>query len=292
MSSLQSVIDRLQAQVSGGKKIVDPSDDPVGASRVAQLQRTIDDNLQYVRNIDAASTKLTTTDNALETMALTTTRVRELALVAANGTNSEFDRKNVLSELDQLRVTLLATANTRDVNGGYVFAGARVGSPAFVEDADGRVVYQGAGRVAEIPITPTATVRAVETGDDLFTMPVEDGRRSVFDIVDSLRELLALPDPRRPEDQAGYDQALTDLDTAIGQINDSRAVIGGRLNRIEAESDRLQALGVALEEGKSRIESADLASAITELQGAMLILKASQQSFAQIKQLSLFDAIR
>lgn len=292
MASLQSLIEKLQAQVSSGKRINDASDDPVGAARVAQLQRSLDDNSQFIRNIDAATARLSLADTAVEGMSTNLIRARELALVAANGTTTASDRANIASELDQIIDGMLGLANTRDANGDHIFSGARAGSPAFAYDGDGIVRWQGAGRAAEVPIGPDDSVAATVSGVDVLTAEVGNGRKGVFEMLAGFRTLLDRPDPRTDADKADYAALLDGLDSAVGQVNDMRAVLGGRLDRIDAERERLQSVATVIEEGKSSLESADLTKAITDLQGALLILKASQQSFAQIKSLSLFDAIR
>lgn len=292
MGALQSLIERLQAQVSSGKRLGDASDDPVGAARVAQLQRTLDDNAQFIRNIDAATAQLSLADTAVEGMSTHLIRARELALLASTGTTTASDRANIASELDQISDGLFGLANTRNANGDYIFAGARAGSPAFARDTSGIVQWQGAGRAADIPIGPDDMVASTVSGTDILTVGVGGERRDMFEMLAGFRALLDRPDPRTDQDKADYAALLDGLDAAVGQVNDTRAVLGGRLDRIDAERERLQSVATVIEEGKFSLESADMSKAITELQGALLILKASQQSFAQIKSLSLFDAIR
>ena len=290
MSAIQSLIGKLQAQVSTGKRINDPSDDPVAAARVAQLQRSLDDNSQFMRNMDALTARLSVADNAVESMANSLTRANELALSAANGTLTGADRKTIASELDQLIDGMMALANTRDAGGDYIFAGDRTNQPAFVKNGAGAIVWNGGGQPQSTAIGPDIAMRSGERGIDVLTAPNSSG--NAFQLLAEFRDLLDQPAPPTDAVTARYAGLLDGLKGSIAQLGDVRATFGGRLNTLESENNRLQDVATALTVSKSSLESADVAAAITEMQSALLILKASQQSFAQVKSLSLFDAIR
>ena len=290
MSTLQAQIDKLQAQVSTGKKIVDPSDDPVGSARVAQLQRALDNNAQFVRNMGTLTAKLNVADSAASSIANDLTRVRELALNAANGTLTDGDRKNIASELDQISADMLALANTRDSNGDYVFAGTKSNAPAYAADMTGAIVYQGATDVASVAVGEDTAMKAGVTGADLLTPP--GGADDVFKMLSDFKTLLAQPTPLTDQNKADYASLLDGLQGAIGQVNDTRAAFGGRLNTIDTEQSRLSDVATTLTANQSSLESADVASVITQMQNMLLILKASQQSFAQVSSMSLFNYIK
>jgi len=92
--------------------------------------------------------------------------------------------------------------------------------------------------------------------------------------------------------RADFDRAVEASGAAIELLAASRAAFGGRLDRVEAERERLALEGEALTLGRSRLEDTDLAQAITELQRASLVLEATQRSFAQVSRLSLFNELR
>src|SRR3546814_13798416 len=92
MADLQSTIDRLQTQIATGKRVLRPSDDPLGANRVVDLQRSITDKQQFIRNMDTITTQISLADSAADSMSKQLVRARELAIIAANGTMTENDR--------------------------------------------------------------------------------------------------------------------------------------------------------------------------------------------------------
>jgi flagellar hook-associated protein 3 FlgL len=293
MNDLQSTIDRLQSQIASGKRVQDPSDDPLGASRVATLQRGLDDNSQFITNMNNVTTRLSLADSAAEGMSNLMIRARELTIQAANGTMTGSDRSNISSELGQIIDQMMSLANSRDDQDQYLFAGAQSGSPAFAKDANGHVVWQGSGDPVAVRIGPDVTVASSASGMQMLKIPTSDGQQSIFTMMENLKAALDAPAPVTDADRQAFqdsmDSALDGMNAAVDRLSDQRAVFGARLAQVDAETDRLNDLGVTMKTAQSSIESLDVPAAITELQSAMTLLQASQQSFAQIKKLSLFD---
>lgn len=296
MLALQAAIEKLQGQISDGKRITEPSDDPIGAQRVAQLSRTLSDNEQFTRNMDAAMTKLTLAESAVGSMANQLVRAKELALLASTETMNESDRKSIATEVGHIIDQMLSFANAQDSDGAYIFAGARAQSPAFGRDADGKIQWQGAGVPPPIAISPDTVLSPTESGAALLGgIAGEDGPITAFTLLEDFHSLVSTPHDGTPEGieayRAGIERVLDGLGSAIDQVNDARSAFGARQARIEAEQERLISVGIDLKESRSAIEDMNVAEAITEMQKAMLILQASQQSFARIKSMSLFDML-
>lgn len=292
MADLQGTIDKLQSQIATGKRILDPSDDPLGANRAADLQRSIDNNKQFIRNMDAITTQLSIADSAVESMSNQMVRAKELALNAANGTLTAADRQNISSELGQIIDQMLALSNTRDAAGNYVFSGAKVSTAAFGKDANGVIQWQGSGNPPSVPISADVTVSTGANGLDMLSIDGVNGRQTVFKALTDFKALLDNP-PANATEQAAFDAGMADALAGIGasvdKLADQRAVLGSRMAQVETETDRLNTLETTMVTAQSKLESLDVAGAITQLQSAMTLLQASQQSFAQIKKLSLFQ---
>lgn len=292
MADLQSTIDRLQTQIATGKRVLRPSDDPLGANRVVDLQRSITDNQQFIRNMDTITTQISLADSAAESMSNQLVRARELAIIAANGTMTATDRQNISTELAQIVEQVLALANTRDSSGNYIFSGAQVGAPAFARDASGAILWQGSGEPPRVPVNADVTVSTGASGLSMLSIDTSSGRQTIFQSLMEFKDALDNP-PLTPADQpafqASMDKALADLSAGVDRLIDQRAIFGSRLAQVDTESERLKTLETTMTIAQSKIESLDVAGAITQLQSAMTLLQASQQSFAQIKKLSLFQ---
>lgn len=123
MLQQQTKLAQTQLQVSTGKRILNPSDDPAGSVQLLNLQREASLSTQYLANADNATGKLENEEAVLASATDLLQRVRELAVQGLNGTNTPADRKAIAAEIGQLNQQLLALANTRDSNGDYLFAG-------------------------------------------------------------------------------------------------------------------------------------------------------------------------
>lgn len=289
MGSLQSTLAQLEAQIASGKRILDPSDDPLGSSRVADLQRSIDNNQQFIRNMDAITTQLSFADSAVDAMSNQMVRAKELAVQAANGTLTDADRKVISTELGQIIDQMLSLSNSRDAAGNYLFSGASVGTTPFARDATGAIVWQGSGEAPKVPISADVAVSTGANGLSMLSIETSGGRQTILASLTEFKALLDDPTADAATFTAGMEKALSDTTAGIDRLADQRATFGSRMAQVDTETTRLKALETTMTTAKSNLESLDVAAAIVQLKSAMTLLDASQQSFAQIKKLSLFS---
>jgi flagellar hook-associated protein 3 FlgL len=289
---------RTQDQISSGKRIGAPSDDPLGAAQ-ARLRRSDLDGIDRHREgaetakswLDASETAMSHLDDILQ-------RARELTLQAANGTNTSADRRRIAAEIDQLAESAKDAVSIK-VGDTYIFSGtATTTSPYGAGTGD---AYQGdAGQVlrdigpgvsvqlnAQVPVQPSGTApltgRAI-LGDGGGT----DGR-----VLDTLRTLAAHLRGTTPADQAALGTTdLQALDANLRTVIDARSVIGATQNRIEAAITRLDDLEDTGKTVLSDIEDTDLAQALSDLSMQQTAYQAALRSGAQIIQPSLLDFLR
>ena len=85
---------------------------------------------------------------------------------------------------------------------------------------------------------------------------------------------------------------LTGLDSATGRVADTRAGVGARLARLDAETAQLNKAGLQLATDLEGVEGVDMAAAIARLQRLTTVLAATQASFVQVNALSLWERLR
>lgn len=125
-------VTKLQSQVSTGKKVEYPSDDPVGASRILDYDQALSQTDQYTETIDAANSLATNTDGVLDHMETLLLRVRDLAVEASNeAVNNQESMDAIASEIDSLIADLVTQANQK-YNGTYLFSGNKTTTTPFV----------------------------------------------------------------------------------------------------------------------------------------------------------------
>ena len=131
MLDQQSRLQKTQMQLSTGKKILTPSDDPVVAARSIDLNQNIKETEQYQSNINAARQRLDLESGVLQNAVDVLHRIKELGVQGLNDTNSASDRMIIATEMESLNEQLVSLANTRNANGEYLFSGFKSTTQAF-----------------------------------------------------------------------------------------------------------------------------------------------------------------
>jgi flagellar hook-associated protein 3 FlgL len=171
LSAIEDVQRRIvdtQTQVSSGRRINKPSDDPVASARIAELDASLSRLDQYQSNSVVARNQLGLEEEALGSTIDNLQRVRELAVQANNSTLSEGDRKVVARELRERVEALRSLANTTDANGRYLFAGYREATEPFTVSPTGAVVYNGDQGQRTLQVGQTRFVAISDSGSEIF----------------------------------------------------------------------------------------------------------------------------
>lgn len=183
MLDLQTDVARYNEQVSTGRRVRAPSDDPSVAARVVEIDDRVSTLEQYQRNIDAVRARLTGQESALDTTQNLFARVQELILQGKNGSLANPDRRALAAELRERLNELVDVSNARNESGEFIFAGSRVGVQPFTRDASGTVQYTGDQSGREIKISDTRRVREGFSGFDVF-LDVRNGNGTFQNDID------------------------------------------------------------------------------------------------------------
>jgi flagellar hook-associated protein 3 len=118
-------LDQFQRQLSTGKKLNRPSDNPASLVKALRLRTTLNEGEQYLANINESVSFLETTDASLYNVGEIMQKARELVVKAATGTNDPDAHKAVAKEIRELNDQLKIIANTT-YGSKHVFAGTNV----------------------------------------------------------------------------------------------------------------------------------------------------------------------
>ncbi|MFP4680958.1 MAG: flagellar hook-associated protein FlgL [Chitinispirillaceae bacterium] len=143
ISSRYGDLARLQEQLSTGKRLLRPSDDPIDVSNDMKMRSKKVQLKQFKRNIEDGLAYMGVSSTALTSMNELLHRMRELAVQASNDTQTESERAFVQQEVDQLFRQVISATNTK-FKGDYVFNGTQTKVPPFVleESRDNPENYQ------------------------------------------------------------------------------------------------------------------------------------------------------
>jgi len=255
MNQNLSKLEKTTNQVSTGKLLHRPSDDPLGVSKSMNLKSAIAANGQYERNTSEANLWLDETGQTINEVVNVMHRARELAVQGSNGTLNDQDRTVIATEVEELSAQIRQFADSK-VNGNELFTNAK-----------------------RFTIGDGVVIKANVTANELFGN-ADDANlfQTLTNLVEGLRSGAAIP--------------LDQIDEGINRLLTVSAEVGARQNRVEAVESRMKDSTLALQSMLSKIEDIDYAEAVTKLKNEESIYQASLAATAKIIQPSLMDFLR
>lgn len=163
-----SNVTRTQEQISSGKRILTPADDPVASVRLLQLDQQQAVLSQYKDNLTAAKNSLTQEETTLTSTVNVLQRIRELTVQAGGGALSAADRKAIANELGERENELLNLMNSRNARGEYLFSGYLGKTEPFIRNPDNTYSYQGDEGQRSLQVASSTTVAINDNGRELF----------------------------------------------------------------------------------------------------------------------------
>lgn len=151
----QSALYKLQNQLSTGRRVLTPQDDPVASAQALVVTQTMEVNAQQMTNQNQAKSQLGLVDSQLSSLVGVLQEVRERVVQAGNtGTLGQSNRTTIATELESRLSEILGIANSDNGVGEYLFSGYKGNVRPFAVD----------GSLAPVP--PAATRPVTYFGDN------------------------------------------------------------------------------------------------------------------------------
>ncbi|MBX2859618.1 MAG: flagellar hook-associated protein FlgL [Vampirovibrio sp.] len=293
----QLLMSRLQERLASGQNINQPSDDPVGLTRILSLSNTLKTDERFARNIEQATAEVNTSDTVMNNVTDLIHRAKELGVQGATFTNNQNGRDGIALEIDEIINQMVQLGNTA-ISGKFLFAGMRTSTTPFNRIGDD-VTYAGTpatedfGRPAEIS-------RGVEVdininGENLLGQaslatsipPVfNPGSGGVF------RTLIELKLNLEQGDTDEVRLRLDELDTDLNNVLAQQARVGSVSNRLNLTANRLQEREAIFTQQYASIQDIDMAATIADLNQQESTFQASLAVTARAIQPSLLNFLR
>ena len=274
----------LQAEVSSGQSITEPSDDPSVMNTVMNL---ISENTQVTQYSNNASTALEISQasySGLSQLKDLTDQVNELATQANDGTDSTSQLSDFGTEVNQLIEQAVQLGNTQ-YNNNYALRRHRwqYRLPfTATRDTAGDVTavsYVGNSQQAQIPLSTTANISPSTSG------ATNQG------IADLINQMVTLRDAMNSNNTATIASSSASLITGEDTVISAVAQNGAIQARITTEQTQQTSMSTNLATIISDKASADLPSTLVKLNQVQTAYQAVLESSARIMQSSLLDYI-
>ncbi|WP_026911637.1 flagellar hook-associated protein FlgL [Patulibacter minatonensis] len=272
-------------QMTSGKQITRPSDDPYGTTRAMHLRTELSQIAQSKRNVSDAQGWQQASDSALQGISDAVQRARVLLVGAGNDAGGQSARDAAASEIDQLIKTVKGAANATYA-GVPVFAGASTARPY---DPDGTDAFSGdSGSVLRTIGTGVHVTVNADLAGRVLGQAGGDGK-----MLDALRTIVQhLRGGTAADADALRTTDLKGLDTQLDALSGLRAEVGATGTRLISASDRLVEVEEAATAQRSGVEEADAASTMIAYATQQATYQAALKAGAGIVQASLMDFLR
>jgi flagellar hook-associated protein 3 FlgL len=260
---------RSGEQLTSGERVTRASDDPAAWAQARRADASRQLGAGRAEAIARSQERLDLVDGALATIGDSMVRARELALTAANATTPPEGMQAILAEVRALRQTALAAANTRSVDGEYIFSGSQAGTPAF----DQAGVFQGDDLTRSVETSAGAHETVAISGSALTSAGDGPG---IFAQLDALEAALVAGD------RAAIGATIDPLRAAEQQVNSVRAEGGAHSSALVTADEVQRSLDLSLAALEVRLVGADPITAATELAQHSTALQAAQTVASRI----------
>ncbi len=256
----QNQVNTTQQQVSTGRRVLTPADDPIAATKILQLQQDSALREQFGKNMTGAQGRLTLEETQLAGITDNLTRLKELTVKAGDGSQTISDRQAIAAEVREILDATVDLMNSKDAGGEYLFGGFKGGTEPFQKNENGRYDYAGDEGQRFLAIASSTTVATGDNGKNLF-VDVQAADNTFNTTLSPLNEGTAFINPGFVVDEEEYaefypedlvitfnaDSAITPpgKNYTIRQASDGR-VVEGKSTQEYSEGTDIIVAGVAI----------------------------------------------
>jgi len=252
-SALGSAIERL----SSGLRINNAKDDAAGQAISNRMSAQIRGMTQAARNANDGISLVQTAEGNLKEINTNLQRIRELAVQAANDTNTAEDRTSIQTEIKQRLAEIDRIAKSASFNGTELLS----------KDGQKLSFQVGAG---------TSTDKDVISIDEASLINATAAQLGVGGVDVSVTTAPGDPNPAH--------KAIDDIDAALKKVDTARSNLGALQNRFESTINNLNNTINNLSASRSRIEDADYAVEVSNMTRAQILQQAGTAVLAQANQ--------
>jgi flagellar hook-associated protein 3 FlgL len=312
MSRNLSNLNTINNQLSTGKLINRPSDNPYKTARSMQLTTAIDSNKQYKTNIQDATNWLDATDDALSSLTNVLQRVRELMVSSGNAAYGSDENASINKEINE-RVSEISQILNTNFDGRYIFGGTKTTSKPlnvvknengnnelkFV-DKEGRELNLNSNELEESCVVEAlgsnlsvAVSKGVNIDYNVTAMGLLKFESDAGEYIDGISLLTNIQDNLSSSEASDrskvINQNLKNIDALMSNILNKRAEVGAKQNRMESALSKNGDETLSMTDVLSNTEDVDYTKKTIEMYMAKTTYTAALQVNAQVLPRTILD---
>jgi flagellar hook-associated protein 3 FlgL len=254
-ASLQTALQ----QVSTGKSVNVPSDNPAAAADMVQNTMETAAVDQYTQNVGGVLSTVQTADSALSSVVTSLTQAVSLGTEGANGTLSTANQQQIATQVQGIIASVVGQANLT-YNGAYLFGGTASTTQPYTADASSPTgyTYNGNNGVNSVQIGDQTSVKVNLPGSQIFS----NSSANVLGSLNSLATAL------QSGDATAIGTATNAVSSALSYVTQQRVFYGNAESQLNTQDTYLQQETVTLASQQNSLIGVDLATAATTLSQA------------------------
>ena len=270
-------------QMSSGKLINMPSDNPAGAATLVENLSDQNQTDQFLQNTSNVEGLLQTGDSTLSSLVNALNQAISLGVQGGSSTASLQDQQQIAQQVQGIQTLVLQLANT-SYQGSYIFAGTATTTVPFTANSaapDG-VTYNGNNNTNSVEIAEGRSVQTNVPGSQIF-------QGSGGDVMGSLQQLVTA---LQSGDITSIDNATTQVGAALNYVSQQRVFYGNAMDQLNSNQSFLQQEQINLQSQENTLDAVNMAQAATNLSQAQVTQNAALAALAKIIPVTLLDYLK
>lgn len=280
-------LSKLMEQMATQKRVNVPSDDPIAATRLVQINREQSALEQYKSNISRLRGTLSIQESHVKAVNNQLLALDDKLLSAANG-HSQQDMAGYGAEIDSMIDSLVASLNAQNENGGYLFSGTNTDTkPVQWDEASGKYIYAGNDGTRET--TVANGVNVTENTNIVGSFSTGDEELGMLNQLKALSTKMQDPNIAVESYQDEISSVLSQVKSTRDSVSGIFTDLGGRQNRLTMLEDAHTDVSMANELVVHDLADTDWATTSYEIQLYTNSIQVSNKAYSMISSLSLFS---
>jgi flagellar hook-associated protein 3 FlgL len=269
----QTTLNTALQQVSTGKSVNVPSDNPAASADMVQNTMETANVDQYTQNVTGLLSSVQASDSALSSVVTSLTQAVSLGTQGANGTNSAANQQAIAQQVQGILSDVVSQANL-SYQGSYLFGGTASTTTPYAADSSSPsgYTYNGNDDTNSVAIGDSTSLQVNLPGSQIFSNSSVNVLQSLSSLVTALQS----------GNTSAISTATTGVTTALNYVDQQRVFYGNAESQLNSQETYLQQETVNLSSQQTSLVGVDMAQAATTLSQAEVANSAALAAAAKV----------